>query len=77
MTVPLSAVAAQLLDGGRTAHSALKIPFPVDSESAYKIDAKSQLAPDLNETHLIIWDEIVMTHLHNLEAVVPALGDLH
>lgn len=70
------AVATKLFDDDRTAHSALKILVPVHSESTCTIDADSQLAHELFKTHLLIWDEIVMTHRYNLEVVDRTLCDL-
>lgn len=64
-----STVAAQILDDGRTAHSALQIPISVTSDSTCDTEANSKLASKLQYTKLIIWDEIVMTHRHNLEAI--------
>lgn len=61
--------AAHLLDGGRTAYFALKIPIPINSDCTCNIEADSRLAHKRCKTHLIIWEEIEMTHPHNLEAV--------
>lgn len=63
------AMASQLLDGGRTAQSTFKILFPVHSESTRNIDVSSQIADDLRKTSLTIWDEIVMSLYHSLEAI--------
>lgn len=65
----LSAAAAQLLDGGYTAHSALKILILVNSVSTCNIDANSQLTHDLYRANLIIRNEILMTRRHNFGAV--------
>lgn len=71
-----SAVAAQLLDDERTTHSVLMIEIPVYSESICSIKAKSRLADELMCTKRNIWDEIVMTHQHNLEPADRTLKDL-
>lgn len=47
LAVAASGVAAQLRDGGRTAHFSLKISIPVTSESTRNIEADSQLCPEL------------------------------
>lgn len=54
LVVASPAVAAQFLDGGRTAHSAMKILISINSESTCNIDAGSQFAHELCETHLLI-----------------------
>lgn len=69
LTVAPSAVASQLLDNGRIAHSPLKISISVHSERTCSINAISQLAEPLNQTALILWDEIDMSHRHNLDAI--------
>lgn len=61
-------VAAQLLNGGCTAHCALGIPFSVTSKSTCNIKADSQLGHGLSGTHFVIWDEIVMAYRQNLDA---------
>lgn len=71
-----SAATAQLLGGELTAHSALKIPISFTLDSKFNIDADYQLVHDLHGTYLIIWDEIVMTHLHHLEAIDCTFCDL-
>lgn len=73
LTIVSSTVEAQPLDGDQTAHPALKISIPANSESTCNIKAESQLSHELCKTHLIIWDEIFMTLRHNLEAVDPTL----
>lgn len=74
--VVLSAVAAQLLDDGRTAHSAFKIPRSVHFDSTCYIDENSQHAEEFKATALIIWNGIIMTHCHNWKAVNCALRDI-
>lgn len=76
LAVALSSVVAQLLDGVRTAYLAVNIPIPVVSESTCIIYADYQLRRDLCGTHLIMWNEIEMIHLPNLEAVDRTLRDL-
>lgn len=76
LEVVSSAVPAQLLDGGRTAHSALKVSVPVASESTSNIEADSQPIYELCEIHLIILNEVFMTHRNNLEAVDCTFCDL-
>jgi len=76
IAVATSAVAAQLLDEGRTAHSTFKIPIPCLADSTCHISANSQLAAHMRAAHLIIWDEIVMCHRYCVEAVDRSLRDI-
>ncbi|CDF37506.1 partial DNA helicase [Chondrus crispus] len=71
-----SAVAAVLLDGGRTAHSVFKVPIPVSAESTCSFSANSDTGRTLQQVDLIIWDEIVMCHRHCIETVNRSLRDL-
>ncbi len=76
VAVATSAVAAVLLDEGRTEHSTFKIPIPITVESTCSISARSQLAQELQDTYFIIWDEIVMCHRYCVEAVDRTLRDI-
>ncbi|CDF33021.1 unnamed protein product [Chondrus crispus] len=76
IAVATSAVAAVLLDGGRTAHSVFKIPIPVSAESTCSFSANSDTGRTLQQVDLIIWDEIVMCHRHCIETVDRSLRDL-
>lgn len=76
MTVASPASSAQLLDEGHSDHSALKILISVSLENTCNIETDSQLGRGLCGSHLIIWDETVITHFHNLEGVVRTLRDL-
>ncbi len=87
IAVTTSAVAAVLLDEGRTAHSTFKIPIPITAKSTCSISpslrrehasisARSQLAQDFVDTDFIIWDEILMCHRHCVEAVDGSLWDM-
>ena len=64
IAVATSAVAAVLLNGGRTAHSVFKIPIPVSAESTCNFSTNSGTVRTLQKADLIIWDEIVMCHRH-------------
>ncbi len=54
IAVTTSAVAAVLVEEGRTAHSNFKIPIPITAESTCSISARSQLAQDLADAEFII-----------------------
>ncbi|CDF37673.1 unnamed protein product [Chondrus crispus] len=76
IAVATSAVAAVLLDGGRTAHSVFKVSIPVSAESTCSFSANSDTGRTLQQVDLIIWDEIVMCHRHCIETVDRSLRDL-
>ena len=59
-----SGIAAELLEGGCTAHSHFKIPIPIHENSVCTISLQSNDAKLLRETPLIIWDEIMMAHAY-------------
>lgn len=73
-----SGIAATLLDGGRTAHSALKLPLNIHTSdmSVCRISATSSMGKLLKECKLIIWDECTMAHKKSLEALNRTLQDL-
>ncbi|CDF36554.1 unnamed protein product [Chondrus crispus] len=76
IAVATSAVAAVLLDGGRTAHSVFKIPIPVSAESTCNFSTNSDTGRTLQQVDLIIWDEIVMCYRNCIETVDRSLRDL-
>jgi hypothetical protein len=76
LCVTSSRIAALLLQGGRTAHSCLKIPIPCHEASVCNIPKTSQLAELIHMTDLVIWDEAPMQHHHNMEAVDRTFRDI-
>jgi len=76
LCVASSALAALLLDGGRTAHSRFKIPIPIDESSTCNIAKEDHMHGILKETKLIIWDEAPMQHRYGPEAVDQTIQDL-
>src|ERR1700683_2067174 len=60
LCVASSAIAALLLDGGRTTHSRFKIPIPIDESSTCNIAKEDHMHGVLKKTKLIIWDEAPM-----------------
>ena len=78
LAVASSGIAATLLPGGRTAHSALKLPFNLfcDEADVCNINKNSQLADVLRCCELIVWDEATMSHKKAFEAVNKTLKDL-
>lgn len=73
-----SGIAATLLDGGRTAHSALKLPLNIQFAEAQtcNISKGSGMAKVLQTCKLIVWDECTMAHKKSLEALDRTLQDL-
>jgi hypothetical protein len=58
-----SGIAAQLLPGGRTAHSTFAIPVEdLCEDSSCQVDKHSLQADFLRKITLLIWDEAVMQH---------------
>ena len=74
--VASSGLAAQNLEGGRTAHSRFKIPIDILEDSTCSIKAQSSLAKLIRMAKLIIWDEVFSCHRHNIEALERSLRDI-
>jgi len=77
LAVALSGIASTLLDGGRTAHSALKLPLNVNHTKTptCNIGKNSGMAVVLKKSSLIVWDECTMAHKKSLEALDRTLKD--
>lgn len=71
-------IAATLLEGGRTAHSALKLPLDmqINENPVCNIAKQSAMAKVLKNCKLIMWDECTMAHKRALEALDRTLKDL-
>ncbi|XP_044582937.1 uncharacterized protein LOC123263956 [Cotesia glomerata] len=78
IAVASSGIAATLIDGGKTAHSAFKLPLNLGySESPLcNISKQSDMAHVLRETKIIIWDECTMAHKNGIEALNRLLKDI-
>jgi hypothetical protein len=77
VAVASSGIVALLLDEGRTAHSRFKIPVQgLNSTSTCYISSDSELAALLQAAAFIVWDEVVMMHMHVFEAVNRSLQDI-
>jgi hypothetical protein len=77
LAIASSGIAATLLDGGRTAHSALKLPLNIQitETPTCNIVKNSGMLKVLQSCQLIIWDECTMTHKKALEALHRTLQD--
>ncbi|KAF2903264.1 hypothetical protein ILUMI_02924 [Ignelater luminosus] len=78
LAVASSGIAATLLEGGCTAHSALKLPLNLQTieEPTCNITKTSAMANVLQNCKIIIWDECTMAHKRPLEALDRTLRDL-
>lgn len=78
LAVASSGIAATLLQGGRTAHSAFKLPLnlALSEVPVCNISRGTGRARLLQQCHLIIWDECTMAHRKALEALNLTLQDL-
>lgn len=78
LAVASSGIAATLLDGGRTAHLALKLPLNMQfiETPTCNIKKNSGMAKVLRSCLLIVWDECTMAHKKALEALHRTLQDL-
>ena len=76
LCVASSGIAAQLLPGGRTAHSRFKIPLFNAGITGCNITSNSSLAQLIRKTSLIIWNEVPMQHKSCFEAVNWSLNDI-
>jgi hypothetical protein len=72
--VAASAMAAMLLSGGRTAHSALHIPIPAHDASMCNLTYEERTV--LQRADVIIYDEISMVHQHVADTVDRSLRDV-
>ncbi|CAI6346155.1 unnamed protein product [Macrosiphum euphorbiae] len=73
-----SGIAATLLEGGRTAHSTLKLPLNVQftERPTCNITKNSGIGKILRSCTIIVWDECTMAHKKSLEALDRTLRDL-
>ena len=78
VSVASSGIAATLLDGGKTAHSAFKLPLNLNHQETpiCNIPKQSDSAEVLKDCKLIIWDECTMSHKGAFEALNRSLQDI-
>jgi hypothetical protein len=69
-----SGLAAMLLEGGTTAHSAFGIPIPAHETSMCSLSREERTC--LKIVDLIIWDECSMVNAHAADAVNRSLQDI-
>lgn len=78
-----SGIAATLLDGGHTAHSALKLPLNIHDSITIisetptcNISKTSGTAKLLKRCDIVIWDECTMAHMKSVEALERSMRDI-
>jgi hypothetical protein len=71
-----SGIAAHLLQGGRTSHSALKIQIPIKATCNISGADSDPLGSLFRNTSLIIFDEAAMLHRNCFEAIDKTLRDI-
>lgn len=74
--VAISPAAAVVLPGGRKAHLAFKIPVLAAELSTSNIIENSELAQQLRDADLVVWDEALMCHRFCCGTVHRSLRDL-
>ncbi|XP_049316519.1 ATP-dependent DNA helicase pif1-like [Bactrocera dorsalis] len=74
-----SGIAGTLLDGGRTAHSALKLPLnmQVSETPTCNISRNSAMGKVLKQAAIILWNECTMANKKSLDALDRTMKDLH
>jgi hypothetical protein len=77
LAIASSGIAATLLDGGQTAHSALKLPLNLQTTvtPTCNINRTSGMGKVLQSCQLIVWDECTMAHKKALETLHRTLQD--
>lgn len=73
VVVAASGLAATVLDGGRTAHSAFGIPIEVDENSWCSCQGADKLA--IMSSAAVFWDECSMVHVHVADCVNRSVQD--
>jgi hypothetical protein len=76
LAVASCGIAALLLQGGRTAHSAFNIPINLTDQSTCYIKQGSHMSDLLTKTSLILWDEAPMANKKCFEALDKSLRDV-
>src|SRR5205823_1936733 len=77
LPVASSGIAALLIDGGRTAHSRLKIPIKLNETSTCNISRGSKEAHLISMTKLFIWDELQWCINLHLKLLIEHFVILH
>ena len=65
-----------IAEGWKNGHSFFKLPILLNEASCCKVKSKSDDAKLLKNAKLIIWDEIKMTHNHEIHSADKYFQDL-
>ena len=74
--VAWTGIAATLLKGGKTVHTAFKFSLDIDEKTTSGIKPNSEKGRKLKEIKVLIWDEITMASKSAFQAVDKFLKDL-
>jgi len=69
LCIVLSGIATLLLDEGRMSHLHFKISLSINEDSMAGLKWNSYIFPVIQQTKVIIWDEVSMQHKYNIDAV--------
>jgi len=69
LCVASSGIAALLLDGERTSHLCFKIPFSINENSVAELKQNSYMFPVIQQTKVIIGDEVSIQYKYDIDAV--------
>jgi len=69
LCIVLSGIATLLLDGGRMSHLHFKISLSINEDSMAGLKWNSYIFPVIQQTKVIIWDEVPMQHKYDIDAV--------
>ena len=69
LCVVSSGIAALLLDEGRTSHSHFKISLSIHEDSVAGLKRNSYMFPVLQQTKIIIWDEVPMQYKYDIDTI--------
>ncbi len=76
LTMASTGIASLLLDGGNTAHTTLKLPLQVNSDSMCNIKLNSPLAKIIAQCKIFVWDEAPNMSKYYYEAVDRTFRDI-
>ena len=69
LCIVLSGIATLLLDEGRMSHLHFKISLSINKDSMAGLKWNSYIFPVIQQTKVIIWDEVSMQHKYDIDAV--------
>ena len=76
LCVASSGIAALLLNREKTSHSRFKIPLSIHEDSVAGLKHNSYMFPVLQQTKVIIWNEVPIQHKYDIDVVNQCLRDL-